>query len=209
MNTRGLVIAGGAVIVASLAVAMVSRSNAQGLNIASPADFLTFTPENNIIAPVAVTQPFAVPIAGGLNRSQVFTLIDQIDASQYGGWFRAGGRNHNIVAAIWKRESNWNKNPFNPNDPSGAYGIGQVLGTTAAQFGVHDPNTLFDPRVGGRVSMQYMRWSWDELTRRLGREPSINQWISAYNAGARGVAEGRTVSGYLGAVLTRAQSLIT
>jgi len=134
---------------------------------------------------------------GGLSKAQALALIASLDASHFGGWFSQGGRSHKDIAAIWKIESNWNKNNYNPNDPSGAWGIGQVLATTAAQFGFNNPQALLGANLGGLASMKYLQWSWKELSRLTGEAPSKTKWIMAYNAGAAGVARGRIVPLYI------------
>lgn len=144
-----------------------------------------------------------IPNEGPLTRGQARALVLHLDRSEFGGFFQSNLHSWKDVMGIWSKESNFNRNNYNPDDPTGAYGIGQVLASTARDYGYSRPQELFNPLIGARVSMEHMRWTWAELTRRLGREPTNKQWIMAYNAGAAGVAQGRNVTDYYLDVKTR------
>lgn len=54
--------------------------------------------------------------------------------------------NPDYIRAIIQVESNWNPNAYNPNDPTGAWGLGQILYRTAQGLGyAGPPDGLFDP----------------------------------------------------------------
>lgn len=136
-------------------------------------------------------------------RERARALAISLDQNAFGGWFQDPDHNIRHVLGIWSRESNFEPTAYNPNDPSGAWGIGQVLATTAAQHGYNDPNALFDPAIGAAASMEHLRWTWTDLTGRLGRQPTTREWIMAYNVGSRGVAIGRTANAYYLDVMAR------
>ncbi|HXO28889.1 MAG TPA: lytic transglycosylase domain-containing protein [Thermoanaerobaculia bacterium] len=79
-----------------------------------------------------------------------------------------------LVAAIAKVESD-----FNPRARSrkGAYGLMQVLPSTARRFGLPRKRDLFNPRKNLETASRYLRW----LVDRFGDDPV--RVLAAYNAG--------------------------
>jgi|GEM_PF-499981 len=79
-----------------------------------------------------------------------------------------------LVAAIAKVESD-----FNPHARSrkGAYGLMQVLPSTARRFGLPRKRDLFNPRKNLETASRYLRW----LVDRFGDDPV--RVLAAYNAG--------------------------
>lgn len=135
------------------------------------------------------------PDSGPVSKTQARAFASQTDAREFGGWFSRSGRSIDYVLAIWKWESDFNLKPRNLADSGGgAWGIGHVLASTATDYGVYSPSRLLNPNIGALVSMQHLKSIWGDLERRLGQPPTIKQWIMAYNAGARGVAQGRTAA---------------
>ncbi len=77
------------------------------------------------------------------------------------------------VLCLMAHESGGNENAHNPNDPgSGAYGLMQVLGSWADNFG-YVPNDLFDPSVNLSIARKLRDnggWShWSPYNRGLCR----------------------------------------
>jgi len=139
------------------------------------------------------------PVAPTSNKQAAANLISRYNNAQFGGWFNQGGRSEKDVLAIFKIESNYEAGAINRNDGfGGAWGIGQVLADVAAiDYGVAPPERLLELDTGVLTSMRHMRSQWDDLARRLGRNPTKGEWVRAYNAGARGVAELGRGFGYL------------
>jgi len=79
-----------------------------------------------------------------------------------------------LVAAIAKVESD-----FNPRARSrkGAYGLMQVLPSTARRFGLPRKRDLLNPRKNLETASRYLRW----LVDRFGDDPV--RVLAAYNAG--------------------------
>ena len=119
--------------------------------------------------------------------------------SYFPGFFNSEKHSIDDVLAIWAVESNFNPKAIRKNDGgpgNHAYGIGQVLATTATDFGITNPDAMFDLRTGAAVSMRYMHWAWTYLEARLGREPTKKEWVGSYNAGVGSILKGRNVNAY-------------
>src|SRR5579864_4304774 len=126
------------------------------------------------VAPAATTPPPAPkphPALGfdaafGVPRRPFGKLIYQI-ARDY-------ALNPLLVAAIATVESD-----FNPRARSrkGAYGLMQVLPSTARRFGLPRKRDLFNPRKNLETASRYLRW----LVDRFGDDPI--RVLAAYNAG--------------------------
>lgn len=83
------------------------------------------------------------------------------------------------IQAIIQTESSWNPNAYNASDPTGAWGLGQILYRTAQSLGyTGTPEGLFDPAINidliGRLLAQ-LRASYGTDFRRV---------YSAYNSGS-------------------------
>jgi hypothetical protein len=87
----------------------------------------------------------------------------------------------NIAHAIVYKESRFNPNAYNPNDPGGARGLGQFIGSTARAYGL-DNTTAFDPYKNLDAQARLLR---DNLARAKGDQLKA---IRMYN-GAPGYAE--------------------
>jgi len=104
--------------------------------------------------------------AAGVPRRPFGKLIYQIA--------RSYALNPLLVAAIAKVESD-----FNPRAKSrkGAYGLMQVLPSTARRFGLPRKRDLYNPRKNLETASRYLRW----LVDRFGDDPV--RVLAAYNAG--------------------------
>jgi len=137
----------------------------------------------------------ALPATNGtraFTKFDALLLVQRYDVQYYRGWFSQNGRSHKDVMAIFAVESG-----FDPLAYNGAWGIGQMLATTAADFGVLNPTQLFKPEIAIKATMDYLKWSHGYLTNSLGRTPSRDEWIGAYNYGVGNVSKGRIPYAYL------------
>ena len=127
--------------------------------------------------------------------SEVRGIVRGLNAGEFGGWFR-----EDDVLAIVQIESGFDpeekrfeahvKTPATPNGDV-SIGLMQVLYSTALDRGhLGGPAALFDPVVNVRMGMRQLLWSHEFLTARLGRAPSIPEWIGSYNAGVGNVLRG-------------------
>lgn len=136
----------------------------------------------------------------GDNKAQALGNAQYYNGQRYGGWFSDPKHSIADMMAIWKIESNFNPRAINVDDGgpgNSAYGIGQVLRTTAGDFQVTNPESMFHMRTGVRVSMDYAKWCWEYLAERLGRNPTKSEWIGSYNAGVGNALRGRLPVKYL------------
>lgn len=82
------------------------------------------------------------------------------------------------IKAVIQTESAWNPDAYNPNDPTGAYGLMQVLYSTAQALGyLGQPGGLLDPATNinlGTKLLSQLRASYGDDFRRV---------YSAYNSG--------------------------
>ncbi|MCA3247278.1 MAG: transglycosylase SLT domain-containing protein, partial [Azospirillum sp.] len=116
-------------------------------------------------------------------------LLAIINANNADGWHDP----RDVLATI-AVESSFNPAAyrFEPHLGEASYGLMQILWSTARQMerGLTDPSQLYDPETNIRIGMLYQRWTFDFLRRRLGRDPSQAEWLSAYNAGVGNVLKG-------------------
>jgi soluble lytic murein transglycosylase-like protein len=166
---------GAALLPASAATAAAAGSSGSGP--AAAADAAPAVTPAAVAAPArpaAATPPPAHmphPALGfdaalGVPRRPFGKLIYQIA--------RSYALNPLLVAAIAKVESD-----FNPRARSrkGAYGLMQVLPSTARRFGLPRKRDLFNPRKNLETASRYLRW----LVDRFGDDPV--RVLAAYNAG--------------------------
>jgi len=134
------------------------------------------------------------------NKGLALGFIEGIDDITYGGWFRSGGRSYGDLMAIFQIESGFDPRAFKENDGgqgNHAYGIGQVLGSTAADRGITNFDNLFSLGMGVDVTMRQLKWSWEYLEAHFGRVPTKMEWIGSYNAGVGAISSGRVPIWYL------------
>ncbi len=72
--------------------------------------------------------------------------------------------------------NDWNPKAYNPNDPSGAFGLTQVLSDTASELGVSNPYELFNPYTALETTAKY-------LTQYSPNPNDIVESAQVYNAG--------------------------
>lgn len=98
------------------------------------------------------------------SRAELVKLIDSM-ATNY-------GIEKSLVHAIVRAESNYDPHAVSR---AGAVGLMQVMPDTAADYGVHSTEALFDPKVNARTGTRHLK-------RLLGKY-SIGKAVMAYNAG--------------------------
>lgn len=137
--------------------------------------------------------------SGGTVKAQAANFIAQIDARDYGGFFaRNGVIDHKDILALFQIESNFDPDAINYNDGgqgNHAYGLGQMLGTTARDMG-YSGSSLFVVENAVEATMKYLRFIYNYLTPRMS-VVGKPQWIGAYNMGIGNVARGRLPVAYL------------
>lgn len=117
--------------------------------------------------------------------SSLRRLVEQIN-DEYGGWFDV-----DQVLAIIEVESKGDiyAYRYEPRLKDASYGLMQILFRVAQDRGYQgEPDGLYDPATNLRYGMAHLYWSWYALENRLGRSPTITEWIGSYNAGVAGVA---------------------
>lgn len=105
------------------------------------------------------------------------------------------------VCAFIEIESAWNPTALRaePRLDDASYGLMQLLYGTARGLGfTGNPADLYDPTTNIMFGVALLRWNWSDLTRRLGRTPTVDEWVASYNAGTRGVADGDDDEIYVG-----------
>ncbi len=115
----------------------------------------------------------------------------------------ANNLNPAILYGIVSAEQNstnpteWNANAYNPNDPSGAYGLTQVLASTAQSFNASPEIIQSSPTAALSVTAQYInRYSPDAN--------SMSQTAATYNGGpgifaeiANGTVPSKVINSYV------------
>jgi soluble lytic murein transglycosylase-like protein len=92
-----------------------------------------------------------------------------------------------LVHAVIKAESNYNAHAVSP---AGAIGLMQLMPATAQDYGVDDPESLFDPVINITAGIRH-------LSRLLRKYRNISHALAAYNAGEGAVARYRRSVTYL------------
>ncbi len=83
------------------------------------------------------------------------------------------------IQAVIQKESSWNPNAYNPNDPTGAYGLMQVLYRTATGLGYSgDPTGLLDPDT----NIMYGTKLIAQIRQKVGDD--VQAMYSMYNSGS-------------------------
>jgi soluble lytic murein transglycosylase-like protein len=88
------------------------------------------------------------------SSNNYLTMINQV-AQEY-------GLNPGTLFAIAATEQGttdmnaWNAKAYNPNDPSGAFGLTQVLSDTANELGISNPYELFNPYTALSATAKYL-----------------------------------------------------
>lgn len=118
-------------------------------------------------------------------QQSLLAIIDTINASVFSGWFQRSS-----VMATCQVESAFRPQAyrFEPALGEASYGLMQTLESTARALGWVgvDPKALYDPATSLRWGMACHYQDWAVLSKRFGRDPTIDEWADAYNRGARG-----------------------
>ncbi len=165
-----------------------------------PAELVPDDPGGEYGGPFAPAPEWQAP-AGRISPAACLALIAGIND----GW-----HDPRDVLAFVAVESSFNPRAyrFEPHLGEASYGLMQTLESTARDLGFTGPaEALFDPATSLTFGMRYLRWSWDLLRQRLGRDPDTTEWVAAYNAGVGGVLRGNLVPSYV-AKWTRARASI-
>lgn len=130
-----------------------------------------------------------------ISKAAALEIVERVNG-ELGGW-----HDPREVMALIQTESDFNARAVSS---AGAYGLMQLLPTTAADMGYSGrPEGLFDPETNIRLGMRYLIWIWNFLTARLGREPTYSEWLSAYNGGVGNVLKGWRNSSYVDKIVAR------
>lgn len=124
-------------------------------------------------------------MATRLTAAQVAALVTNLNAGEFGSWFRVGD-----VVAVAEIESAFDPAAVREEPQIGdrSLGLMQVLTTTARDRGYSGTAAgLLDPIVNLRIGMRHLKWSHDYLARAFGRPPTAAEWIGSYNAGVGNV----------------------
>ncbi len=100
-------------------------------------------------------------------------MVDRIAAQR--------GLDKAIVHAIIAVESAYNPKAVSPK---GAIGLMQIMPSTAADYGIRDPDQLFNPEINVRVGTRHFQ-------RLFKKYKNLSRAIMAYNAGEGAVARGK------------------
>lgn len=155
-----------------------------------PAEVLPDDPGGESGGPFAPAPEWR-PAPGRISPAECARLIAELND----GW-----HDPRDVLAFVAVESGFNPNAyrFEPRLGEASYGLMQTLESTARDLGFTGPaEQLFDPATSLTFGMRYLRWSWDLLRQRLGRDPDPSEWVAAYNAGVGGVLRGNLVPSYV------------
>lgn len=131
---------------------------------------------------------------GRMDPAEVLAIVNRVNATM-GYWHDARD-----VLAVVSIESSFDPNAYRYEKhlDDASYGLMQVLSTTARDMGYTGaPEGLLDPKTNIRVGMIYLKWVWDFLAGRLGREPTYDEWLSAYNGGIGNVLKGWRSTAYV------------
>lgn len=120
-------------------------------------------------------------------------IILKLNQADFAGWFTPAS-----VMAFVQVESLFRPRAYR-KEPSGvkSYGLMQVLDVTAAELGITDPTTMYDPEIGLRTGMKVARSYWDVLTKHFGRAPTLPEWSASYNEGPGNVFKDRPDLSYV------------
>ena len=130
-----------------------------------------------------------------MDPAEVAALVERLNEAEFGGWFDPLD-----VLAIVEIESGFRPEAsrWEPGRQEASLGLMQLLYSTAKDRGLKDgPAALFDPATNLRLGMAQLQWSWHFLYQRLGTDPTVEQWIGAYNAGVGNVLKGYLPAAYV------------
>ena len=125
----------------------------------APAGLATpnITPQASISTPILTNSSNIIETALNNVGTGVNNLVTEIINTA-----QANNLNPAILYGIVSAEqgttnpNNWDTAAYNPNDPSGAYGLTQVLGATAQSLGVNPQMLLQSPSMSLNTTAQYI-----------------------------------------------------
>lgn len=164
----------------------------------SPVEVTTVVKVPDLPAPVPITDKYAAASAKlSGNQKIAFDTALRLNRGLFQNWFYLVN-----LMAFMDVESDFDFDAFR-QEPSGvaSYGAMQVLDTTAAGLTIWgydpaDPESMYEPEIGIKMGMAACCQNWNVLAARLGRTPTIEEWVMAYNEGAGAVLDGRRVERY-------------
>lgn len=119
-------------------------------------------------------------------QQQVLILINKLNDSEFSSWF-----DPSEVMAFCQVESAFRAHAYRyePRLGEGSYGLMQVLASTAKGVdpSLTDPEVMYAPETALRIGMKVAKLYWDQLSSRLKRDPSLEEWCDSYNRGVGGV----------------------
>lgn len=120
------------------------------------------------------------------DQQQTLDAIHKLNDNEFASFFDTSE-----IMAFCQIESRFKPHAYRyePRLGEGSYGIMQVLESTAHQVdpSITDPETMYDLETGLRVGMKVARLYWTQLSARLHRDPSYEEWCDSYNRGVGGV----------------------
>lgn len=128
-------------------------------------------------------------------QQSTLNLVQKLNDEEFGGWF-----NLCDVAAFIQVESNFRAKAYRwePRLHEGSWGLMQVLASTAKSLGFDGrPQQMYFPEVGLRYGMRAARQNWDTLKNGFHRDPTLDEWAAAYNAGPGNVLKGLKDAAYV------------
>jgi len=145
-----------------------------------------------------------------LTAGETRALIASIDHAYFGAEFSRSVMSYGTIVGLFKHESSLRPGAINMRGRDGlfggAWGIGQVLATTATDYGIGEPDRLLDASTGARVAMQHLQFTRMFLEERTGHSLTLNEWLGAYNIGVGNFLKGNRGLSY--ALAVRARSII-
>lgn len=119
-------------------------------------------------------------------QQSTLDLINDLNVAEFDGWFLPSE-----VMAFVQIESAFRPHAYRyePRLKEASFGLMQVLASTAEGIdpSLTDPARMYDPKTGLRIGMRVARAYWDQLEKRLGQEPTYEEWCDSYNRGVGGV----------------------
>ena len=130
----------------------------------------------------------AMPNVAPISQPEIVALVQEINKTQFAGWFNPAD-----VLAIIEIESAFAPNTYRaePQIGDASRGLMQLLYSSAKDRGYQGAaDGLFEPATNIALGMAHLKWSFNYLQNAKGRPPSVQEWISSYNAGVGYVARG-------------------
>jgi soluble lytic murein transglycosylase-like protein len=127
--------------------------------------------------------------------AEVRAIIKRLNLAEFSNRFDVAD-----ILAIVEIESAFNARAYRsePRIDDASIGLMQTLYSTALDRGLEGgPAALFDPTTNIRMGMRHLKWGTNYLEQHLGRAPTEDERIGAYNAGVGSVVRGRVPLTYV------------